>query len=244
MNAPRSVRSGWTPFHALLLASALAVVIAPVVFWDGGVLEEETISFLRHYLDGRPLVRQVLDTHTNDFGTYQARELSYLVDAMDARVFRALLVRDHVFFINLSSLVAGVLTVVLVGFAAPSVYPRLSRTVALLGLLVYLSTVVLSSTEGIFYRATKPLVAPCLLAALFSLRMAARESDSMRGRFLWPALVFGLATLATLLDRQGFYETAAGAACLGIAALRRRTLIPRPSLSARLPSWASPTTTS
>jgi hypothetical protein len=155
------------------------MVIAPVVYWDGGVLEEETISFLRHYLDGRPLVRQVLDTHTNDFGTYQARELSYLVDAMDARVFRSLLVRNHVLFINLSSLVAGLLTVVLVGFAAPSVYPRLSRTLALLGLLVYLSTVVLSSTEGVFYRATKPLVAPCLLAALFSLRMAARESDSM-----------------------------------------------------------------
>jgi hypothetical protein len=205
---------------------AVAVLLAPLVFWQGGVLEEETISFLRHYLDGRSLARQVLDTHTNDFGTYQARELSYLVDALDARVFRALLARDHVLFFNASSLVAGLLTVALVAFGARAVFPSLSGAAALMSLLVYLSTCVLSSTQGIFYRATKPLVAPCLLAAFFALRLGGRDHDSKRGQVLWPALVFALATVASLLDRQGFYETAVGAVCLGLLSLRRRALVP------------------
>jgi hypothetical protein len=204
----------------------IALVFAPLAFWNGGVLDEETLSFIRHYQDGRSLIRQVLDPHTNDFGTYQARELSYLADALDARVFRALLVRDHVLFFNASTLVAGLLTVALVAFAARCVFPGLSRTVALLALLVYLSTCVLSSTQGIFYRATKPLVAPCLLAALLALRRGCREPAAKRGRLLWPALVFALAVVASLLDRQGFYETAVGAVCLGFLSLRRRVLVP------------------
>lgn len=212
--------------EATLIVAALAVVLAPLVFWQGGVLEEETISFIRHYLDARPLVRQVLDTHTNDFGTYQARELSYFFDALDARFFRALLVRDHVLFFNLSTLLAGCLTVALVAWGGPVAFPHLSRALALSGLLVYLSTCVLSSTQGIFYRATKPLVAPCFLAGLMALRLATRPTDSRDRPVLWPALLFAVATLATLLDRQGFFETAAGAVCLGLMSLAQRRFVP------------------
>ena len=208
------------------MATCLAVVLAPLVFWQGGVLEEETISFIRRYLDGRPFIKQVFDTHTNDFGTYQARELSYFFDALDARFFRALLIRDRVFFFNLSGLLAAFLTVALVAKGVPAAFPRISRALALSCLLVYLSTCVLSSTQGIFYRATKPLVAPCLLAGLMVLRLATRPTDSRGRRVLWPALLFILATLATLLDRQGFFEAAAGAVCLGLLSLVERRFVP------------------
>ena len=87
-----------------LAAFALGHVAGPVYFWDGGIIEAETTHFARQYLDGRPLLQKVFDPHANDIGTYQARELSYLFDFLDARVLSETLARAPRFLMPFSGL--------------------------------------------------------------------------------------------------------------------------------------------
>ena len=85
---------------ALFIARALvaAAILAPAWYWDGGLIEIEALEFIRHYLDPRGLLQKVFDPYTNDLGTYQARELSYFFDYLDARVFNVLIARGCLAF--------------------------------------------------------------------------------------------------------------------------------------------------
>lgn len=200
-----------------VLAAALA---APVLVWRGGVLEEETIVFLRNYWGPRGVLEKVLDPHANDFGTYQARELSYLVDFLDAQWLRGLLGRGLDFFIPPSALAASALLVVVFGRGVRSVLPGLDRLTALLALLAFVTNFVFVSTMGLFYRATKPLLAPAVLALVFLLLRASREQ-----RPSGPLLcgLVGLGAAMSLLDRQGFFYVAVAATGTAVAfAWRRR----------------------
>ncbi len=141
--------------------------MAPAVFWRGGVLEEETIVFLSHYLDERTVTQKVFDPHGNDFDTYQARELSYLFDFLDAQWLRALLRQGIVLFIPPSAVFASLLTWAVFVRGSAHVFPGLPPTTRSLVLLVLLTSYVFLTTMGLFYRATKPLLVPLLLGLLF-----------------------------------------------------------------------------
>ncbi len=129
---------------------------------------------------------------------------------------------DFPLFINASSLCAALLTVLLFRRATAAVFPSLSPITANLALLLYLSSFTFSSTLGIYYRATKPLVALCLLAGLFVLRFLGQRGLSGGPPTVWLLSLFGLGTTASLLDRQGFFEVALGSVCLALAAVGRR----------------------
>src|SRR5438445_11552840 len=53
-------------------------------------------------LQNRPFFAQIFDPQINDWGAYQARELSYVFDLIDARVFAALLDHHVLVFVPLS----------------------------------------------------------------------------------------------------------------------------------------------
>src|SRR5579859_870387 len=83
----------------LLYLLPAALIAHAVVFWGRGVLDKEAISFVVNYLADRSVLATVFDVRLNDWGNYQARELSYLVDLIDARVFGALLYHRVLLFI-------------------------------------------------------------------------------------------------------------------------------------------------
>ena len=93
---------------AAAAAAIAAAVTAPFWFWRGGVLELEVLQFIQQYLDGRTVLAKVFDPSKNDFGTYQARELSYFIDYLDARVFEALMRQGWIPFIPMSALLSSV----------------------------------------------------------------------------------------------------------------------------------------
>ena len=71
------------------LATACAVlaglcVLIPAAFWKGGVLDGEAIMFVINYADDRTPLQKVFNPQLNDFNTFQARELSFLFDYLDA----------------------------------------------------------------------------------------------------------------------------------------------------------------
>ena len=205
----------------LLLASRISIaafVMAPFWFWKGGLLELEVLHFIDRYLDDRSVLHKIFDPYTNDFRTYQARELSYFIDYLDAQVFRQLMHWDLAIFIPLSAVVASALTVAIFLYAVRR-YRGLTPLTASLLLLVYLSNYIHLVTMGMFYRSTKPLLAPVLMGTAFYLASVFEG----RARRWAPFVVFGLFSLMSLLDRQGFFYALVGAGLvLAYAAIRKR----------------------
>lgn len=199
----------------VLLLLQVAFVLAPVVFWEGGLLESEAALFVPRYLDDRGLAQKVFDPRANDFGAYQARELSYLVDWIDAQVLDGWLALGLPVFLPASALISSLLTVLVWRRGVSRVFPGARVVASGLLLLLYLSGFVVVLTSGVYYRSGKLLLAPALLALLFSVVEAARSEEPERpGRV---AVLFALGILMSLLDRQGFFlvVTAAGLTALG-----------------------------
>jgi hypothetical protein len=211
--------SGVTRRERLGLGLALAFVAAPALFWKGGVAEEEALGFLRRYWSDRPVLARVLDPRGYD--DYQGRELSYAVDFLDAQWVRLFLERGRVVFVPASAALASLGVVAAFAWGVPRVLPGLDATTRSLVLLLYLSNFALLSTSGILYRATKPLVAPLLLAVLLLVtRELRRSGDGRRGSAL---LLFVAATAMSLLDRQGLFYLLCLTLTLGLVwAARRR----------------------
>jgi hypothetical protein len=195
-----------------------ACILAPFFYWHGGVLETEATQFIPHYLDGRSLLEQVFDPRRNDFGAYQARELSYLLDWADARFFDALLARGAVVFVPLSAVLSAVLAAVVFQAGGRRVMPRVDPVAAALVLLLYLSSFTFLITVGVYYRSGKVWAVPVLLALLFTLLHLLRDESAGRRAF---AVVLILSLVASLLDRQGFFFVLVALVVTGAWALRR-----------------------
>jgi hypothetical protein len=199
-------------------AFALALVLAPALFWGGGVIEEEALGFLRNYWGDRTVLQRVFDPRGYDY--YQGRELSYAVDFLDAQWIRLVLGRGWLFFIPPSALAAslGVLLAWAVGL--PRALPGLDRVTAWCLLLVYLSNFAVLSTMGLLYRSAKPLVPPLLLAVLlFVLRELREPRAGPRSAFAW---VYVPCLAMSLLDRQGLFYTAGLTAVVAVLWARTR----------------------
>jgi hypothetical protein len=185
----------------------------PAVFWQGGVLEGEAISFIIGHTGDQTLLQKVFNTQLNDFDTFQARELSFFFDYLDANFYRFLLRHFDVgFFIPLSALVSSVLIVLLYRIGVRRTLPGVDRLTAELSLLPFLTGFVFISTMGVFYRSGKPLLAPVLLALMFHiLRTAQLRAGNSNPERRWvlvtrrSLVAFGLLLIAALLDRQGFF---------------------------------------
>ncbi len=190
---------------------ALIFVAAPALYWSGHVLDEEAVGFLRKYWGERTALQKIFDVRGWDF--YQGRELSYAIDYLDAQWLRLLVSHDVLFFVAPSALLAS-LAFVLVGHRlAPRALPSLGTATRWLALLLLLSNFVCLSTMGLLYRATKPLVAPLVLALL--LLALAEHRDPRLGPRTGFAAAFALALALSLLDRQGLFYVLALLLVLG-----------------------------
>ncbi len=195
----------------VLILCALVAFVVPFWYWDGGLIEIEGTQFIRQYLDGRSgLLRIVFDPHANDLGTFQARELSFLFDYLDARAFGARLALDRASFVPFSALLSGLLTIVLCLLSLRGL-PRLLQLTVSCALLVYLTNYVNVVTMGMHYRSTKVLLAPVLLGTT----MYVARSVGGRSSRLAPLIVFVLFSIMGLLDRQGFFYALLGFAGTG-----------------------------
>src|SRR5687768_12405495 len=72
---------------------ALVATVVVIRFWNGGTLEHEALTFISNYTADQSLLKKVFDPHANDFGTYQARELSYFFDYLDANIHQSIVAR-------------------------------------------------------------------------------------------------------------------------------------------------------
>lgn len=200
------------------LATACGVLtmlclVLPAAFWKGGVLEGEAISFIIGHTGEQTLLQKVFNTQLNDFDTFQARELSFFFDYLDANFYLFLLRHfDIGFFVPLSAIVSSILIILIYRIGVRRTLPGVDRVTAELSLLPFLTGFVFISTMGVFYRSGKPLLAPVLLALMFHiLRTAQLRAGNSSLETRWALVTrrslvtFGLLLIAALLDRQGFF---------------------------------------
>ena len=224
MLSQRTTRIARGAALTLVRAAVVAAVLWPIAYWGGGLVEIETTQFIRQYLDGRTVLQKVFDPHSNDLGTYQARELSYAIDLVDASVFSRLAEHGITFLVPASALAASALTVLVFLTGWRATFPHLHEATAGLVLLAYLTNFTFLVTTGLFYRSAKPVLAPIVLALLFCLyRAAVGTAGPADGRW-WRRRtlhIFLLTSLAGLLDRQGFFYGVMAVVWTGIQAIRR-----------------------
>ena len=83
----------------------MASAALQIAFFGRGFFYQEATHFIEGYTDpGRGLAQKLLDPSWNDWGLYQGRELSYVVDWLDAQVFVALLKSGIVWLRQLSGI--------------------------------------------------------------------------------------------------------------------------------------------
>ena len=197
------IRFRRTDFGAALSGAFLCMVILFLIslYRNGGKLHEESTVFFINYLDGRSPVSQIFDPLRNDWGFYQARELSYLFDAFDARFIAFLLKKKIIWFHSLCSLLLCGGMIFIQQYWTRKFFPSVP---GILVTLISLFFVLSAPVSGIdYFRCAKYLTALGLWGAFFS------GYASFRFGRLSAKVCFLLSLLLmTLSDRQGFYFTA------------------------------------
>jgi hypothetical protein len=217
--------SSWVARLAWLGVAYLA--IHPAVYWKGGLIEREATVRTLLYLDERSLAEKVFDPQLNEFGDYQGRELSFFVDLCDA-YFYALLARARIdFFVPLSGILASLLFVLVYFVGARSVLRGLDGVLAPMVLMLFMTSFVFISTTGTFYRCTKTVIAPFLLAFMFYALWLDRRRPAQRPRWLsrHGLAAFALCLVVALLDRTGLFYVLTVCSILSLHALLRRRLL-------------------
>jgi tetratricopeptide (TPR) repeat protein len=182
-------------FWAAFLAWA-AISAGCLGYW---ALTPESQEFLLNYTDGRPLPQTLFDVEKNDHGLYQARELSYFFDFLDARFIRLCSRAGFPHFYSLTHLAALFLLAFLFSRDIKNFAPA-PRAAGLLLLLLFLTSapVVFSL---IYYRSAKILTA----LFLFGLARAALEAARARETRTRYGLFLAWALPLPFFDRQGHF---------------------------------------
>src|SRR5437762_125436 len=203
---PFALRIGRYTRPVLIAAAYLlpiALFVRAVTFWGYGIIDSEAMEFVLNYLQKRPLLAQIFDPQINDWGAYQARELSYVFDWIDARVFAALLDHHVLLFVPLSGIL-GLIAVSAVYFWGARKVLGLNGVMPSMLLSLFLSCIVVQASTPILYRSSKIILCMALLAFLFYIfSLLQREKRSLTA--LKCATLFLLGLIMALCDRQGFY---------------------------------------
>lgn len=202
-----------------LLAGLFA--FSPALFFMGRAFDEEIPPALGRNWSEWSFLRKAVDTRGWDF--YQGRELSIAIDVLDQQWLRWLMNQDVLWFVAPSLVLASLAYLPIGIWLVPRAFPSIDWRSRWLALAVLLSCFVHQSTGGLLNRATKPLVAPLLLA--LSLIVAAELREPRLTSRRAAAVVFALGLALALLDRQGlFYLLLLVAGLSGYWVLRRRGL--------------------
>lgn len=186
----------WYVLPFLFVAHAIA-------FWGRGLLDEEGMFYIQGYLADRSLLATIFDP--NDTTLYQAREISYLFDIVDARTLGWLVDRGVVLFIPASGAL-GLIAAAWLFLRGARKTLHLEASTSSLLLSLFLSCIVTQASTAIFYRSAKMVLSVALFAFLFYVAALFRRTHRTRVLTVWRlGGVFLLGVIMSLTDRQGLF---------------------------------------
>lgn len=195
---------GTLRFYLPAILVSIVFTVASVITMKGAFIHPELYERIPHLISSKPLIARIFDSKVMDYDMYQARELSYLGDQVDAALIFEMIQLGMPNMISVMHYLLGALAVVML-------YGFYRKDLRLGGANSLLITVLAWSAPcmyfgGNYFRtakigATASMVAVCILTYRLLTRAACGKKADMRGGWI----LGGLTLLMTLWDRQGFY---------------------------------------
>ena len=137
---------GWARTVLIVVAYLLPIslIVHAITFWGHGIIDGEATKLVLNYLQKRPFLAKIFDPQNNDWGTFQARELSHVFDLIDARFFAWLLDRHLLVFVPLSGAL-GLIALSAIYFWGARKVLGLSSVSACMLLSLFLSCIVVQA---------------------------------------------------------------------------------------------------
>ncbi len=191
-------------FYLPALLVSIVFTVASIIVMKGAFIHPELYERIPHLISSKPLIARIFDSRVMDYDMYQARELSYLGDQIDAAVIFEMIQRGMPNMISTMHYLLGTMAVVMLyGFYRKDL--GLGKAISLL-LVALAWSAPCMLFGGNYFRtakigATVSMVAVCIVTYRLLARM--RSGEGGKAREQW--VLGGLALLMTLWDRQGFY---------------------------------------
>ena len=183
---------------------ALAPLVLRFAMGEYGYLPPESCCFIMHYNSSRPLLELIFDPNRTDWNFYQARELSYFVDALDARFIAWCVGKKFAHFLSLSSILFFVLTIFIQQYGIAKCFPRQKWFISLLPSLLFGFAYI--SADFNFFRSSKPAVAFFLTLLFFSVTWLLKNpAATVRKKRIAETAAAVSLIIMPLFDRQGFF---------------------------------------
>lgn len=168
---------------------------------NGGIIQYEPLIRIPFYLDNRSILKKIFDVNKNElFGWYQARELSYIFDIIDAYFIKISSFFHQPHFFSITYFICYFLIVFLVFKIGLKYIKHRSLSMLTILVLIFSSTPIIFLNVNVF-RSAKILTGLFLLV-IIGLILKIKESKFKRSHFF---LLFLTTFFLTLVDRQGFY---------------------------------------
>jgi len=173
--------------------------IASIHFRGGAYLQSESQSFILNYLDNRPVLQKIFDIQKNDWGFYQARELSYFFDMLDANFIK---ISINFGFPHFYSLIYYLGLVIILFVTAKIVGNFIGLKSPLIVLLLFSLFLTAPAVffSGIFFRTGKILSSVFLILILYLILQQLSPKNKKLSLLLLP-----LSFLMSISDRQGHF---------------------------------------
>ena len=185
----------YTAFIFLIFTSSVFIV------QKNGLLHPEALERIPNYLDERNLFQKVYDIDKNEYGLYQAREISHFFDYVDANFikFSASIGLPH--FYSLIYFISIFIIISISLYISRIYFNHKNFLIPSLIIMIYLFSPIPFFSPFMF-RSAKILVALAITVTwLFILRFLSQKSPSTKTHFL----IVASAVFLTSGDRQGFY---------------------------------------
>ena len=152
-----------------------------------------------------PLLKLIFDPLRTDWQNYQGRELSYLIDFLDARFIASCIRMGKAHFYSLSGIIFLLAGVLAIHRGMKKLYPEKNPFLIAIPPLMYAFS---NASNLLFFRSSKPAATFGIIILFFHLAKLLKFPEKLRN---FPSHILAVITMFLLpqLDRQGFFATAA-----------------------------------
>ena len=122
---------------------------------NGGIIQYEPLTRIPFYLDNRSILKKIFDVNKNElFGWYQARELSYIFDIIDAYFIKISSFFHHPHFYSITYYICYFLIIFLVFYIGHKYIKHKSLNMLTILVLIFSSTPIIFLNVNVFRSAS------------------------------------------------------------------------------------------
>ena len=194
-----------TSFVTLLSSLPL---LCRMIFFQAPSTHPEANCFIMHYNSGEMLLKLIFDPLRTDWASFQARELSYIVDYFDARFIYFCIKSHHAHFYSLSAIILLIASAALIHRKLKNLYPQAHPGLLILPPLMYVCSFM---NDTGFFRSSKPVTSFLLIWIFFTFAGILKTPEKFQSL---RSLLSGIIALLLIpgFDRMGFFIAAVCAA--------------------------------